>query len=200
MYERVMFFIDGENLVFRYQEMLKNGYEPNPGVLHEKDIYVWHRDVIREDVGNIIRVDYYTSAVGDESKLLSLSEDIKSIEYRYRRASIGVGGRLAGIRHENSTGHIVPYVFKKENKSLRSRLVDISITIDMLNYASPQNLDKIILISGDGDFIPLIKEVMRKGVRVHIMALSGGLNPKLRISGDEFECINSRLLKESKNK
>jgi uncharacterized LabA/DUF88 family protein len=186
MYERVMFFIDGENLVLRYQDMLTRECDPNPAILHEKDVYVWHTDIIRPHVGEIIRVNYYTSAVGDEGKILSLSTDIKNIAYNYKtdRSS-----------QRYSPGHIVPYVFKKESKQMRSRLVDISITIDMLNYASPNILDAIYLISGDGDFIPLIKEVMRRGVKVHLMALSSGLNPNLPISGDEFECIDNRLLR-----
>jgi len=201
MYERVMFFIDGENLVLRYQDMLEEGYEPLNAIKHEKDVYVWHTDVIRSaDVGNIIRVNYYTSAQGDETRIVSLSKDIKKIEYVYNGPPVGTGGSFGGIQHEQFKGHIFPHVFKKEAKETRSRLVDISITIDMLHYASRQILDAVYLVSGDGDFIPLIKEVMRRGVRVYLMALSSGLNPKLPISGDEFECVDSRLLREINNK
>jgi len=200
MYERVMFFIDGENLVLRYQDMLEQEYQPLNKIKHEKDVYVWHKDVIRANVGNIIRVNYYTSAQATEDKILSLSEDIKKIEYLYQGPPVGGGGGIygGGIHHENFKGHIVPHIFKKKKKSVKSRIVDISITIDMLHYASLQMLDAVYLISCDGDYIPLIKEVMRRGVKVHLMALSIGLNPKLPISGDEFECIDSRLLKEIK--
>ena len=75
MYERVMFFIDGENLVCRYQNMLEQGYQPLNAIKHEKDIYVWHRDIIRGDVGKIIRVNYYTSATASEETIASLNED-----------------------------------------------------------------------------------------------------------------------------
>ena len=200
MYERVMFFIDGENLVLRYQDMLEQEYQPLNKIKHEKDVYVWHSDVIRANVGNIIRVNYYTSAQATDDKILSLSEDIKKIEYLYQGPPVGTGGNLAGIHHENFKGHIVPHIFKKKKKSVKSRIVDISITIDMLHYASLQMLDAVYLISCDGDYIPLIKEVMRRGVRVHIMSLSVGLNPQLPISGDEFECIDSRLLIKIGNK
>jgi len=201
MYERVMFFIDGENLVLRYQDMLKQEYRPLNKIKHEKDVYVWHSDVIRANVGNIIRVNYYTSAQATEDKILSLSEDIKKIEYLYQGPPVGGGGGRygGGIKHENFKGHIVPHIFKRNKKSAKkSGIVDISITIDMLHYASLQMLDAIYLIACDGDYIPLIKEVMRRGVRVHLMALSSGLNPNLPISGDEFECIDSRLFKEIK--
>ena len=199
MYERVMFFIDGENLVLRYQDMLKQEYEPLNKIKHEKDVYVWHRDIIRADVGNIIRVNYYTSAQASYEKIDSLSEDIKKIKYHYKGPPVGTGGKFGGIKHEDVIGHIVPHIFKKKKKSVKSRIVDISITIDMLHYASLQMLDAVYLVSCDGCYIPLIKEVMRRGVKVHLMALSSGLNPKLPISGDEFEYIDSRLLRKIDN-
>ncbi len=195
MNERVMFFIDGENFVHRYQAMKQKGRQPLNGIVHEEDIFVWHPDVIKNEARDVVRATYYTSVVGDAKKIISISEQIKEIEYNYQSAPFGVGGGRygGGIHHEQFRGHIFPCVFKKENKSARSRLVDISIVIDMLNYASPEKIDAVYLLSGDGDFIPLIKAVMRKGVRVYLMALSDGLNPELPLSVDEFECIDNRL-------
>jgi len=92
MNQRVMFFIDGENLVCRYQAMLEKDFRPLNGIKHEKDVYVWHTDVIKNESRDIVRVTYYTSAVGDENKILSLSEQIKQIKYHYQSARYGVGG------------------------------------------------------------------------------------------------------------
>ena len=36
-----MVFVDGENLVMRYQDMLAKGCVPKPGVLHEEDVIAW---------------------------------------------------------------------------------------------------------------------------------------------------------------
>lgn len=197
MFERVMFFIDGENLVFRYQKMLEKGYEPLNAGIHKKDVYVWHSDIIRNIPRDIVRVTYYTSAVGDEVKILSICKDIKKIEYNYKGPSYGVGGGRysGGSRSEQYKGNIFPRVFKKDNRSAKSKAVDINIAVDMLNYASLENLDAVYLLSGDGDFIPLIQAVMRKGMRVHLMALSDGLNPLLSTAVDEFECIDDSLFK-----
>ncbi len=198
MHEKVMFFVDGENLVLRYQDMLNSGHKQLNGIAHIKDVFVWHSDVIRNESRNIVRVAYYTSSAGDEEKILSISNEIKETKYLYQGPPYGVGGKLGGTRNQQFEGHIFPYVFKKSQKSARSRLVDISTAIDMLNYASPEKLDAMYLISGDGDFIPLIKEVMHKGIRVYLMALSSGLNPQLPISVDEFECIDDRLFQSKK--
>lgn len=196
MFERVMFFIDGENLVFRYQKMIEKGYEPLNAGIHEENIYVWHNDIIRNMPRDIVRVTYYTSAVGDEAKILSTCEDIKKIEYLYKGPIHGGGGGRFGSSHgEQYKGNIFPRVFKKNNRQAKSKAVDINIAVDMLNYASLESLDAVYLLSGDGDFIPLIQAVMRKGMRVHLMALSDGLNPLLPTAVDEFECIDDSLFK-----
>ena len=197
MYERVMFFIDGENLVCRYQDMLDNGRQPLDGILYEKDVYVWHSSIIKKKPRNIVRVNYYTSAVGDENRILSLSSEIKKIEYFYQGQPYGIGGTYTSTHHLSFAGHIFPRVFKKENRQMKSKAVDINIAVDMLNYSSPEYLDAVYLLSGDGDFVPLIQAVIRKGMRVHLMALSDGLNSQLPISVDEYECIDSRLFEET---
>lgn len=45
--------------------------------------------------------------------------------------------------------------------------LDIEIVLDMLRLAD--TCDEIVLVSGDGDFIPVIKEIQGKGVRVVVM-------------------------------
>lgn len=47
-------------------------------------------------------------------------------------------------------------------------------------------VDVICLISGDGDYLPLIQEVTRTGKRIYVAALSSGLNPQLIRSVDSF--------------
>lgn len=199
MHKRVMFFIDGENLVFRYQSMLKKGRKPRPGIVHERDVYVWHRDIIAERSRDILRVTYYSSAVGDVEKIRSLSQDMKALEYSY--TGLPYGGSTAsiytdGIHRVPHIGNVFPRLFKKENKSAKSKAVDINIAVDMLNYAAPENVDVIFLVSGDGDFIPLLQAVMRRGVQVGLMALSDGLNPDLLTCVDYFEPLDTILFED----
>ena len=141
---------------------------------------------------------YLVSVVGDEEKILSISNKIKELEYHYKSEPIvtGVTVRLNGYVHRDTyTGNVFPRVFKKAQRQVRSKGVDLSIAIDMLNYASLGNVDSLYLVSGDGDFIPLIQAVIPKGVQVNLLALSDGLKPELPISVDEFECIDNRLFK-----
>jgi uncharacterized LabA/DUF88 family protein len=47
-------------------------------------------------------------------------------------------------------------------------------------------MDILFLLAGDGDYIPLIEEVMRQGKQVHLGAFSDGLSPRLPHIADEF--------------
>ena len=49
-------------------------------------------------------------------------------------------------------------------------------------------------MTGDGDYIPLIQEIMRQGKQVIVGALSNGLNPKLRVVADNFIDLDCWLL------
>lgn len=42
------------------------------------------------------------------------------------------------------------------------------------------------MLTGDGDYLPTIHEVMRQGVRVYVGSFSLGLDVRLRTQADEF--------------
>lgn len=44
--------------------------------------------------------------------------------------------------------------------------VDVEMTIDMLNAALDMDIDTVILVSGDGDFLPVIEYLRGRGIRV----------------------------------
>jgi uncharacterized LabA/DUF88 family protein len=79
-----------------------------------------------------------------------------------------------------------PRVFKKPSNSKKAKLVDISICIDALRHSNNRDVDAIFLLSGDSDYMPLIKEVMRNGTQVWLGAFSSGLSRKLRPLVDQF--------------
>ncbi len=66
--------------------------------------------------------------------------------------------------------------------------MDIEIAVDMLNIS--ENIDHIVLFSGDGDFRRLIEAVQRRGVRVSVIS-SNKTQPsmiadELRRQADQF--------------
>lgn len=62
---------------------------------------------------------------------------------------------------------------------------DVGITIDAIKLA--KNLDVIILVSGDGDYIPLVKYLQYNfGVRVEVMAFVESCSSQLIEEADDF--------------
>lgn len=170
-----MCFIDGENLVFRYQDMCKAGAKPNASSLkHIPDVFVWHPHLHGDDRG-VVRVNYYTSAVGTDEKI----DDIRDEIGKHIINPAGFGRRVCA------------HVFKKPKASQKAKLVDITLSIDVLGHVHRDQVDCIFLFSGDGGFVPLVKEIMRNGKQVIIGALSSGLSQEMRRVGDQFIDIDS---------
>ncbi|MEK6947802.1 MAG: NYN domain-containing protein [Nanoarchaeota archaeon] len=62
---------------------------------------------------------------------------------------------------------------------------DVGIAIDAIELAP--KLDVVILISGDGDYIPLVEHLKRAlGCKVEVMAFGKSCSGKLREATDEF--------------
>jgi uncharacterized LabA/DUF88 family protein len=172
---RAILFVDGENLVFRYQEMLKSGRKPLQGVFHLPDVCVWHDSITMHAAFGYTRVCYYTSVVGDDDIVAAVKADIGKVVFRTRPNAQMV-----------FTGQLVPRVFKKPAKSKKTRHVDIQIVIDVMRSAHAQAHDLIVVASGDGDYLPLFSEVMHSGKQLYVAAFSSGLNPSIPYSVDEF--------------
>jgi len=173
-------FVDGENIVFRYQEMLLSEIVPNSDIIHYKDIFLWHPNLTKQTWHNLIRVNYYTSMVASEENICEMKEKISNIRYDF-----AIKGK------EGGSAQICPYIFKKAKSSQKSRNVDIQICIDIMRSVCCNQADLIIIVSGDGDYLPLIQEIMRHGKQVYVYALSSGLFPSLKYTPDDFMCIDN---------
>jgi len=75
---------------------------------------------------------------------------------------------------------------------------DVGITIDAVKTAPEVNT--ICLVSGDGDFIPLVEYLKNQGKRVEVIAFGKSASSRLREAADEFidltETPNKYLLKK----
>ncbi len=75
--------------------------------------------------------------------------------------------------------------------------MDIELTIDALNIA--EKVDQVFIMSGDGDFRPLVEELQRRGVRVAVVSTVASQPPmvsdELRRQCDEFIDIASLKVK-----
>jgi uncharacterized LabA/DUF88 family protein len=189
---KTFIFVDGENLVMRYQAMVQAGSKPKKGVIHIQDVFVWHPGVTTWSCFDVQRVTYYTSATGDQKKITDLRSKIASVTFKYS--------------HEVDTdvpegeAQLVPRIFHKNSRSQKTRNVDISIVIDMMRASYLQNAELLLLVSGDGDYLPLVEEAMRLGKPVWVNAFSSGLNESLKSSVDLFESLDGIFFQTPKSK
>jgi len=169
---RVMMFIDGENLAIRYKACL--GVDaPVSHVQYIPDVMVWSPHATRiRGPQDFIRRYYYTSALGADDYRNDIEEQLKKL----------------GIE--------APRVFPR-NKDGRSKGVDITLATDMLTHAHRKNFDIAILITGDGDYVPLVEAVKREGCRVVLWALERGLSPALKKAADHYWDIGELFFRES---
>jgi uncharacterized LabA/DUF88 family protein len=67
----------------------------------------------------------------------------------------------------------------------------------MMRSANNGAFDVLFLLSGDGDYLPLIEEITRSGKQVWVAAFSKGLNSNLRFAADEFFDLDEIFFKSS---
>jgi uncharacterized LabA/DUF88 family protein len=182
-----MLFVDGENLTMRYQDTLKAGRKPRKAVTHLQDTYVWSPRVTHTQYSglpNVVRVHYYTSVTGDHDKIDETCLALSRLSF----ASPSSDG------YHNA--QLVPTVFKKPKRSQKTRNVDIQIVIDVLRSSFTASVDRIYLASGDGDYLPLISEVMRKGTQLELLAFKSGLNPALESAVDRVHLLEDAFFED----
>jgi len=67
---------------------------------------------------------------------------------------------------------------------------DVGIVIDAIRTANI--IDTAVLVSGDGDFIPLVEHLKSLGRRVEVMAFGRSCSSKLRAAADEFVDLDEK--------
>ncbi|MFH0791823.1 MAG: NYN domain-containing protein [bacterium] len=61
---------------------------------------------------------------------------------------------------------------------------DVGLAVDAIKISS--SIDTVVIVSGDGDFIPLVEYLKNQGKRVEVMAFSRSASSHLREVADEF--------------
>lgn len=61
---------------------------------------------------------------------------------------------------------------------------DVGVAIDAVRLAS--SLDVVVLLSGDGDFVPLVEYLKNQGKQVEVMAFGKSASSRLKEATEEF--------------
>jgi uncharacterized LabA/DUF88 family protein len=61
---------------------------------------------------------------------------------------------------------------------------DVGLTVDAIKMAT--RLDSVVIISGDGDYIPLVEYLQTMGVQVEVVSFGQSTSSNLREASDDF--------------
>ena len=67
--------------------------------------------------------------------------------------------------------------------------LDLTLTVDIVRRID--NMDVLVLVSGDGDYVPLVDYVREQGVRVEVYSFVESLAKELRIAADQWYDLHS---------
>lgn len=151
MKEKISVYIDGANFVYGLK------------TLHPKysDYHFDFKSFIKKVVGRnqLVKIFYYNA---------SLKQKINPRRFKEQQKLFS---RLRKIPKCNVILCKRQKRFGKDDEEYYTiKGDDINLALDMLNHAWEDKYDKAILISGDGDFVPLVKYVKSKNKQIEVIS------------------------------
>jgi uncharacterized LabA/DUF88 family protein len=61
---------------------------------------------------------------------------------------------------------------------------DVGLAVDAIKMSS--RLDSVVIVSGDGDFVPLVEYLQTVGIQVEVVSFGQSTSQKLRETADDF--------------
>ena len=77
------------------------------------------------------------------------------------------------------SGYVVKSKKGKKTEETFKCNFDVEMTIDILNAALEMDLDVVILVSGDGDFVPVAEYLRGRGIRIEVCGFEATLAHEL---------------------
>jgi uncharacterized LabA/DUF88 family protein len=176
--ERVMIFIDGNNLYHSLKHVVGRT---------NLDFHKFSARLVGER--HLIRTYYYNAPLNreddDEKHRMQQSffDSLDSVPYLTKRF-----GRLEKrvVRHNLPDGTFI------STPTYVEKGVDTHIVIDMLTFAFKDTYDTAILVSGDEDFTIVVEQIKELGKHVEVANLGGSF--LLRQAADKYTLIDQAFL------
>lgn len=80
----------------------------------------------------------------------------------------------------------------------RQKMVDVLMSLDIVNMCLDKKVENIILIAGDADFVPAIKKAKDYGAIVHLFYHPSSFHNELLDEVDEQHIISEELINRCK--
>ena len=161
--DRVMVFIDGSNLYHGLKEALG----------HARVDFQRFCTLLCGSSGRLVHVHYYNVALRQEddparyARQQKFFAELRKIPY----FTIHLGRLVDRERQESCPECSANYAVKYQTE----KGVDVQIASHMLTFAFDNQYDTAILVSHDGDFAPVVAEVLRLNKQVENAGFPGRL-------------------------
>lgn len=133
-------------------------------------------DILREfatrDGGEPLRLNAYVTY--DNQRAQS--------DYDYRKKAIGFHNKLRDFGYKVILKHVKWYEDESGNRYAKAN-ADLDLAVDALLQS--ESLDRLLIATGDGDFVQVVRALQNRGLRVEIIAFDN-VSPQLRQEADLF--------------
>jgi len=167
--ERLQVFIDHSNLY----KALK---EQDPNLLLKYDKLAWKLAGGRK----LMRINIYVSRLD------------KTLEPEPARLQEAFLSKIQSI--PLVTVNTRPLRYTPDGRRSREKGIDILLATDMLSQAYVNGYDSMLLVSGDGDYAPVLEEIKKMGKRVENAFFKSERSYALRNAADIFIDLDQAVL------
>ena len=105
----------------------------------------------------------------------------RAIKNNNEKAIVGERYFEDTLTKEGVNLHYLPLV-RGANNELKEKGIDVSLALDAYKKASAKNFDMLALVAGDGDYLPLVRELQTLATPIDVMLVSW-----------DFECTNGEV-------
>ena len=95
----------------------------------------------------------------------------RSVKAGNEKAIIGERYFEDALTREGVDLHYLPMV-RGANNELKEKGIDVSLALDAYKKASAKSFDVFALVAGDGDYLPLVRELQTMGIPIDVMLVS----------------------------
>lgn len=97
---------------------------------------------------------------------------------------------LVALKHMGYTRVISRTLRRRPNNQQKSD-IDVALALDVWETTHHRQIDVVMLVSGDSDFIPLVERLQQRGIVVDVIGPAGATAWDLIAASSQYTCADS---------
>lgn len=185
---RTLLFIDGENFIYKIEEVLKKGN------IKKKNVDIASID-FKTLFGNVLKgfklskMIFYAAKLHFHPETKNKSEELIKSQRKLRNTLINQEFEFVMAGHVRGQKIGSKIVFREKG-------VDVKIAVDLVSLAADKKIKTAILCSSDSDLQPAVEEVRRRNVEIIYLGFEQNPNKGLMYTTNRTILMkNTEILK-----